>query len=298
MSVECGGIPMTTDVSDLSPAARLRVQLATGEPVIAPGVPDPLAARIAGELGFSNVYVSGAATSALQGYPDMGLLELGDLTRSVRAIAAASDAAPIVDLDTGFGGAVMIRRALREMAAAGAAAVHIEDQPEARRCGYLTDQPSVEIPVMLERIRAALASGTDVVVIARTDALLVSGLDEAIMRVQAYAAAGAEMVKVNGIQTLDQLERISAEVDVGLLYNVSGSDRSPRITKVQARELGVAIIIYPIHVSRAAVSSARQVLGALSRDEDPASVPMEPFESWMELSGWSEAATFEESVGQ
>jgi 2,3-dimethylmalate lyase len=285
-----------TGVSD-QPAARLRELIASGSPVLAPGVPDPLTAHIAAQLGFSNVYVSGAATSAVHGYPDMGLLDLADLVRSVRAIAsAAGDAAPIVDLDTGFGGPVMIRRAMREVAAAGAAAVHIEDQPEARRCAYLSDQPCVPVPTMLERLHAALASGTGLVVVARTDALLVSGLEDAIARAQAYADAGAELVKVNGIQSLDELNRVAEAVDAPLLYNVSGSDRSPRVTLAQARDLGIAIVIYPIHASRAAVWGARQLLEVLARDDDPMTVPLEPFESWMELAGWSEAAAFEERV--
>lgn len=279
-----------------TPAARLRRQITTSQPIIAPGVPDPLVARIAGELGFSNVYVSGASTSALHGYPDMGMLDLADLTRTVRAIAGAGGAAPIVDLDSGFGGPVMIRRAMREMASAGAAAVHIEDQPDVRRCGYLTADPCVPVPTMLERLRAALASDTDLVVVARTDALLVSGLDDAIARAQAYADAGAELVKVNGIRTLDELMCVREAVDVRLLYNVSGSDRSPRVTLEQARELGIAIVIYPIQASRAAVWAARQLLGVLSEDRDPAEIPMEPFQTWMDLAGWSEAADFEERV--
>ncbi len=277
-----------------SAPTRLRDRLRTAAPVVAPGVTDGIAAALAAAAGFATVYVSGAGTAAARGVPDMSILSLPELVDAVRVVSAHAD--PVVDLDTGFGGAAAIRRAMRDMAGAGAAAVHIEDQPFPRRCGYLTAETCVPVADMLRRLDAAQASGTDLVVVARTDALLTAGLDEAIARAAAYARAGAEMVFVNGLRTLDELRAVRAAVDAPVLYNVSGSDRSPWLTRAQASDIGVAMVIHPIQAARAAANAVRRYLADLATDVAPSADQMVRFEDYMRLAGWDEAAAFEQGL--
>lgn len=277
-----------------SPPDRLRERLRTAAPLIVPGVTDGITAALAAAAGFTTVYVSGAGTAATRGFPDMSVLSLPELVDAVRVVSPHAD--PVVDLDTGFGGAAAIRRAMRDMAAAGAAAIHIEDQPFPRRCGYLTAEPCVPVADMLRRMDAVRVSGTNLVVVARTDALLVSGLDEAMARVAAYADAGAELVFVNGLRTLDELRAVRAAVDAPLLYNVSGSDRSPWLTRAEAAEIGVAMVIHPIQAARAAANAVRRYLAGLAADVAPAAADLLSFADYMMLAGWDDAAAFEQGL--
>jgi methylisocitrate lyase len=224
----------------------------------------------------------------------MGLLSLTELCATVHVVATASGLPTVVDADTGFGEGFAMRRAMRELRDSGAAAVHIEDQGVPRRCGYLTTEPCVPIPDMLKRLEAARAAESGLVLIARTDALLTEGLSEAIDRAVAYAAAGVDLLMVNGITTLAELEEIAAAVKTPLLYNVSGSDRSPDIDVETARRLGVRLVIYPIQAARAAAYAVNaylaSILGRATRPE------LMPFTEYMDLAGWSDAVAYEAAV--
>jgi methylisocitrate lyase len=276
------------------PPAALRAQLSSGSLVVCPGVDGGVAARLAAAHGFTAVYVSGAGTAAAHGLPDMGLLSLTELCATVHIAATASGLPTVVDADTGFGEGFALRRAMIELRDAGAAAVHIEDQAVPRRCGYLTTEPCVPVPDMLKRLEAARAADSGLVLIARTDALLTAGLAEAIDRAVAYAAAGVDLVMVNGITSLTELAEIAAAVDIPLLYNVSGSDRSPDIDRETARRLGVGVVIYPIQAARAAAYAVNaylaSILGRGSRPE------LMPFMEYMDHAGWSDALAYEAAV--
>lgn len=284
-------------MSDSStPGERLRRLMSSAPPVIAPGVSDGVTAALAGRAGFDCIYVSGAGTAAARGLPDMSVMSLTELTDAVRTLTAASGCDAIVDLDTGYGGAVTIRRAMRDLAGAGAAAVHLEDQDFPRRCGYLTTDAPVAPSEMVARLDAARAAGTDVMVIARTDALLTEGLDSAVDRARRYAEAGAEAVFVNGLRDLDELSRVLDEVGAPVVYNVSGSDRSPFLTRRQAAEMGVAVVIHPIQAARAAALAAARYLADLAGDRPPDPGGLMPFEQFMDLAGWGDASRFEASL--
>lgn len=278
------------------PAQWLRARLGVGEAVVAPGVSDGISAALAAEIGFECIYVSGAGVAASRGWPDMSVMTLSELIDSTRIVTTRSSLPAIVDLDTGYGGALSIRRAMRELEGAGAAAVHIEDQPFPKRCGYLTVEPAVSVSEMLERLAAARAADTELVVIARTDALLTSGIDDACARAIAYSDAGADLVMVNGIRSLEELTQVHETVGAPMLHNVSGSDRSPGLSRVEAAAYGVQVIIYPIQADRAAALAVRKFLATLA-EHDTVDLPnLLDFVQFMDLAGWSEAQTFEDGV--
>lgn len=280
-----------------APSAVLRDRIAGDDPpVVCPGVADGLAARLAARTGFEGVYVSGAGSSAARGLPDMGLMSLAELLDAVRVLTSSSGLPAVVDGDTGFGDAAAIRRTMRELAGAGAAGVHLEDQPFPRKCGYLTSDPCVPIPEMLRRLDAARAADSDLVLIARTDSLLTEGIDATAERAVAYARAGVELVMVNGISSYDELVRVYEATGFPMLHNVSGSDRTPAFTDEQYAAVGVRVVIYPIQAARVAARATQAYLLAL-KDGTPLPALM-PFREYFDLAGWGETADFENGIAR
>lgn len=204
--------------------ARLRELLNRPGMVLAPFVYDGLQARIAEQTGFEAIYMTGFGTAAARGYPDLGLLTMTEMVQNVRAIASAVKVPVICDADTGYGNAVNVWRTVREYEDAGAAALHIEDQVFPKRCGFLAGKQVIPMEEMLPKVRAAVDARRDAnfTIIARTDALAVNGWDDVVRRARAYRAAGADLIFVDGIRTLDDLKRYVAELgDLPLLYNGS-----------------------------------------------------------------------------
>jgi 2-methylisocitrate lyase-like PEP mutase family enzyme len=204
--------------------ARLREMLNGPEMVVAPFVYDGLQAKIAARTGFKAVYMTGFGTAAARGYPDLGLLTMTEMVANVRAIAHAVDLPVICDADTGYGNPVNVWRTVREYEDAGAAALHIEDQVFPKRCGFLSGKQVIPMEEMVPKVRAACDARRDsnFVIIARTDALAVNGWEDVGRRARAYRAAGADLIFVDGIRTLEDLKRYAAELgDLPLLYNGS-----------------------------------------------------------------------------
>lgn len=281
---------------DQSTVLRDRLSSVADRPLVCPGVTDGLAARLAAELGFGGIYVSGAGCSAARGLPDMGLLSLSELLDAVHVLSVASGLPAIVDGDTGYGDSAGIRRTMRELAAAGAAGVHLEDQPVPRKCGYLTSEPCVPIPEMLRRLDAAQAADSGLVLIARTDALLTEGIDRTVERALAYCKAGVDLLMINGVSTYEELERVQDACGFPMLHNVSGSDRTPAFTPEQYQRLDVRVVIYPIQTARAAALAARNHLLALRQHTTPP--PLMPFSAYMNLAGWQETERFEDEIAR
>lgn len=280
-----------------SPAQALRRRLdRTGDPVLCPGVSDGLTARMAAELGFEAIYVSGAGSAAARGLPDMGLMSLTELTDAVHVLTQASGLPAVVDGDTGFGDAAAIRRTMREIAAAGAAGIHLEDQPFPRKCGYLTAEPCAPAPEMLRRLAAARAADSGLVLIARTDSLLTEGIESTIERARAYVGEGVDLLMVNGVRDFEDLRRVYEATGFPMLHNVSGSDRTPALTAEQALAVDVRISIYPIQVARAAALAARRYLSWLRSGGDRPDLM--PFGEFMDLAGWREAESFEDTIAR
>lgn len=269
-----------------------KVNLLSPSPTVVPGVTDALQARLAARSRFEFIYVSGAGTAAALGHPDMGIIDLGDLVEATRVLTDASGVPAVVDFDAGYGNVHVVRRGAQDLYRSGAVALQIEDQPVDRRCGYLRSDDCVPVEEMITRLSAAREGAPDALLIARTDALLIDGFDEALRRVNAYASS-ADMLMVNGIRTVDELEVLCSSTQLPVVYNVSGSDRSPYLSRDQASALGVAALLYPIQVSRAATIAAARYLKALATEASPG-VETFPFEDYMDLAGWAEAAEFED----
>ena len=205
-----------------APATRLRQLLDGPDMVVAPFVFDAFQARIAQAAGFEAVYMTGFGTAASRGFPDVGLLTMAEMVQNVRYIASAIELPLICDADTGYGNPVNVYRTVREYEAAGAAALHIEDQVWPKRCGFLAGKQVIPMDDMVPKVRAACDArrSDDFVIIARTDALAVNGWEDVIARGRAYREAGADLIFVDGIRTLADMERYAKELgDLPLLYN-------------------------------------------------------------------------------
>lgn len=203
-------------------AQRFRQMLNSPGMVVAPFVFDAFQARIAQSAGFQAVYMTGFGTAAARGFPDVGLLTMAEMVENVRYIAGAVDLPLICDADTGYGNPVNVYRTVREYEAAGAAALHIEDQVWPKRCGFLAGKQVIPLEEMVPKVKAACDArrDTNFVIIARTDALAVNGWADVAKRAHAYRAAGADLIFVDGIRTLEDMQRYVQEIgDLPLLYN-------------------------------------------------------------------------------
>jgi 2-methylisocitrate lyase-like PEP mutase family enzyme len=203
-------------------AEKLRAKLNGSAMLVAPFVYDALQAKIAERVGFEAVYMTGFGTAAARGFPDLGLLTMTEMVENVRAIARSVKVPLVCDADTGYGNPVNVWRTVREYEAAGAAGLHIEDQVWPKRCGFLTGKQVIPMDEMVPKVRAACDARTnpDTVVIARTDALAVHGWDDVVRRAHAYREAGADLIFVDGIRTMNDLRDYAARLkDLPLLYN-------------------------------------------------------------------------------
>ena len=232
----------------LSSAAALRQRLQEPRILVAMGVHDGLTARIAERAGFEAFYHGGYAVAAHQyGMPDIGLIGLSEMVESLLRIVNVSAVPVITDADTGYGEIPGVRRTVREMERAGAAAIQLEDQVFPKRCGHMDDKEVVPREEMVLKVRAAVEERTDddVVIIARTDALQPNGVDDAIDRCNAYADAGADVVFVDAPGSREELAKVAERVDGISLANMSESGRTPVMTAAELEEMGYGIVIFP-----------------------------------------------------
>ena len=202
--------------------SRLRELLAGPEMIVAPFVFDCLQAKLAAAAGFDAVYMTGFGTAAARGYPDLGLLTMSEMIANARAISNSVNVPVICDADTGYGNPLNVWRTVREYEDAGAAAMHIEDQVFPKRCGFLAGKQVIKLEDMVPKVRAACDARRDrnLVIIARTDALQPNGWDDVVLRARAYRAAGADLIFVDGIKTLDDLKHYAEKLgDLPLIYN-------------------------------------------------------------------------------
>ena len=248
--------------------ARLRELLARGGLIVAPGVFDGLSARIAEAAGFDALYVSGGAIARSMGYPDIGLVTQTEMVKRIEEIRAVTRLPLIVDADTGYGNAINVIRTVRAYERAGAAALHIEDQVEPKRCGHYEGKEVVPAWEMVQKVEAAVAAreNPDFVIIARTDARAVLGLEEAIRRAQLYARAGADVIFVEAPQSEEEMQRIAREVPAPLLINMFWGGKTPLVEPRRLEQWGYRIMIVPSDLQRAAIRAMQRAAQALRRD--------------------------------
>ncbi len=226
----------------------LRERLADPRILVAIGAHDGLTATLAQRAGVEAIYQGGYAVSAHHhGLPDIGLVGLSDVAESLRRMAAVTTVPIVVDSDTGYGSEPGVRRSVLELERAGAAAVQIEDQVFPKRCGHMDGKSVIASDEMVLKVRAAVEArrNPDTLIIARTDALQVHGLDDAIDRCNAYAEAGADVTFVDAPRTREDLEEIARRVDGPRMANMSETGRTPPLTADELQQLGYAIVIFP-----------------------------------------------------
>ncbi len=257
-------------------AARLRELLASGQTIVAPGAFDPLAARLVEEAGFPAVYMTGFGTSAaLLGRPDVGLLTMTEMAGNAGRIAACVDIPVIADADTGYGNPLNVIRTVGAYEAAGVAGIHIEDQVAPKKCGHMEGKQVIAADEMAQKVRAAVEARTspDFVIIARTDARAVEGLERAIERARLYRAAGADVLFVEAVVTeAEAAEAVRAFPGVPLLFNWAEGGKTPPISLSRLCELGYRIVIFPISTLLAATAAMRGILHEIATAGTPSAV--------------------------
>ena len=256
----------------MSPGARFRAALDAESPLQVVGVINAYAALLAKRAGFQALYLSGAGVANHSyGVPDVGATGLDDVLIDVRRITGRVDLPLLVDIDTGWDDPTS---AVRAVAAAGAAAVHLEDQVPAKLCGHLPGKQLVSTAEMAARIQAAVSGkpADDFIVMARTDAAAVEGLPAAIARTQAYVAAGADMIFAEALPTLGDFEDFTSAIKVPVLANLTEFGRTPYFTLEELRSAGVALALYPLSASRAAAAASLEVYAAIRQNGSQKSV--------------------------
>jgi len=244
-----------------------RSAVADHAPLQIAGTINAYCALLAENAGFRAIYLSGSGVaSASFGLPDLGLTSLGDVLEDVRRITGAARVPLLVDADTGFGGAFNIARATRELIRAGAAAMHIEDQVQAKRCGHRPNKAVVPMQEMCDRLKAACDARSEdaFVLMARTDAFALEGIDAAIARAQAYTAAGADMIFAEALTSLDDYRAFCSALDVPVLANMTEFGVTPYFSAQQFAAAGVRMVLYPLTafraMSQAAVSAYQAII--------------------------------------
>lgn len=240
------------------PGERLARLIARPEILQVPGAHNGLAGLLAKKAGFEALYLSGAALTASMGLPDLGVIDQHDLCFFARMIANATDLPLIVDGDTGYGGVLNAMRLVRELEAAGAAAVQIEDQELPKKCGHLSDKRLASPDDMASRVAAAARARTHLRIIARTDAAAVD-FGEAVERARLYLAAGADIIFPEALSSPDQFRRFADEVKAPLLANMTEFGRTPYLTAREFQDLGYSIVIWPVSSLRVAARAAEEL---------------------------------------
>lgn len=277
---------------------RLRKLLAAPGLVVAPGVADALNARLVAEAGFEAIYMTGSGTAVGRlGMPDIGLLTLSEMADNAGRIADASGLPLISDADTGYGGPINVQRTVRSFEKAGVAGIHIEDQTWPKRCGHLSGKTLIPKEEMVAKVRAACDArhDEDFVIIARTDAISVSGLEAALDRAEAYAAAGADLIFVESPRTPEELAAGPKRLKVPNLFNMASSGKTPFLSKEEIEALGYKLAIYPNFAMLCAVPVVRKYLSELKTQGTVAHLvsEMASFRELFEIAGMEEVRRLE-----
>ena len=282
-----------------TPGQRLREAVTSEHPLQVVGTINANHALLAQRAGFKAIYLSGGGVAAGSlGLPDLGISGLEDVLVDVRRITDVCELPLLVDADTGFGASAFnVARTVRSMIKAGAAGIHIEDQVGAKRCGHRPNKEIVSQQEMVDRIKAAVDARTDssFVIMARTDALAVEGLDAALERAAACIEAGADMVFPEAITELGMYKQFASRVGVPILANITEFGATPLFTVEQLREVDVSLVLYPLSAFRAMNKAAENVFTAIRRDGTQQHV-IDTMQTRMELYDAIDYHRFEQSL--
>ncbi|MEX2643424.1 MAG: isocitrate lyase/PEP mutase family protein [Acetobacterales bacterium] len=247
----------------MKPTKRFRQLLAEPGVVVAPGVADAMNARIVAVEGFDAVYMTGSGTSSVRlGMADVGLITMTEMVDNAQRIAESSELPVIADADTGYGGPINVHRTVRAYERAGVAAIHIEDQQWPKRCGHFSGKLLVDADEMANKIKAAVDArlDDDFAIIARTDAYSVEGFESALERGEKYVEAGADIIFVEELRSVEEMEEVIRRFSVPALFNMGGSGKTPFLGVDEIEKLGFKIAIYPNFIMRAAIHAAQELL--------------------------------------
>lgn len=287
----------------MKPTTRLRQLISANRCVIAPGVADALAARLVALEGFEAVYMTGFGTSLTRlGMPDVGLLTATEMADNAGRIAEASGLPVVADADTGYGNPINTRRTIRDYEKAGVAGVHIEDQVWPKRCGHLAGKRVIPAAEMVAKIQAACDArhDADFLIIARTDAIAVEGIEAALERASRYREAGADMLFIEAPVGREQVERVASHFKgVPLLYNMAASGKTPDLAADELGALGFRLAIYPNWVILAAIPAMQRLLRELKRTGTIAHLRSEvaTFQQFTDIAGLPEIQELERRYG-
>lgn len=261
----------------MSPRRKLREILGRKSYAIVPGAYDTLTARLVQLAGFEAVYLTGGGYSRASGYPDVGLLTMTEVTQWISRTVEAVDIPVIADMDAGYGNAVNVVRAVREYEKTGVAAFHLEDQVSPKKCGHYEGKQVVSRAEMIGKIKAAVdvRRDPDMVIIARSDARAIEGLEAAIGRVNAYLEAGADVGFVEAPQSAAELAAVAIALKKPTLANIFEGGKTPPLPARELEAMGFRLGIYPSQTHRAAIAAAKKVLAVLRRDGDTAAIEHE-----------------------
>jgi methylisocitrate lyase len=236
--------------------------------VIAPGVFNAIGAIIAERQGFKAIYLSGSGIAGAMGLPDLSLTTLTEVVEEARRITRISKLPLIVDVDTGFGEVLNVERTVIEMEAANVSAIHIEDQVLPKKCGHLNGKELISKQEMVEKITAATSvrKNKDFMIIARTDARAVEGLEAAISRARAYIDAGADAIFPEALESAEEFKKFAEEVNAPLLANMTEFGKSPLLSAKELEELGYKIVIFPLTAFRASLKTMEDIYGTIKRE--------------------------------
>jgi methylisocitrate lyase len=253
----------------VSSGKTFRRLVAKEAPLQIPGAVTAYCALLAQQAGFKALYLSGAGVANSSfGLPDLGITTLGDVLEDARRITAATPLPLLVDADTGFGSAFNIARTVREMERAGVAAIHIEDQEQAKRCGHRPNKATVAVEEMCDRLKAAVDArrNRDFVIMARTDAFAREGRAATLERTEAYVEAGADMIFAEALYTLDDYAAFTRAAGVPVLANLTEFGLTPQFTVTELDKAGVKLVLYPLSAFRAMSRAALGVYEVIRRD--------------------------------
>lgn len=235
--------------------------------VVMPGAFNASLAMLIEQCGFDSVYISGAGISASLGYPDIGLLTMGEMVQQAKYIVDAVRIPVIADADTGYGEPINVRRAVMEFEKEGVAGIHVEDQRLPKRCGHLPGKELIAAEAMAQKIAAAMEArrDPDFLIIVRTDARGVNGLEDAIERAHRYIEAGADMIFPEALESMDEFRRFAREVKAPLLANMTEFGKTPHISVSEFEKMGYSVVIFPMTAFRVMMKGATEVLEELRK---------------------------------